>query len=154
MFLMDLRVEKYFLQGYHRGLHRRLCSSIYILQKLHSYNEIFQSERWHMLMIHWLMCTEGIHSLQLPKEQDCGVDYCNGRIVAKRSGAFAVTTSSSRMKIEAVSAAVVWQIDQEVSHATFVNDSLEDWQVSSLEKKWVNLVEHSHVRRLRWMFCA
>jgi ribonuclease HI len=80
----------------------------------------------------------------------------NGKNVVKRSGANDTTTSSMRMEIEAVTAAIVCLVERPTSHAGIVTDSqsmLRKTEKSMLRKEWFHLLDNAHIGSLTWIFC-
>jgi ribonuclease HI len=75
----------------------------------------------------------------------------NGKIIVKRSGAYETTTSSMRMEIEAVTAAIAWLVERSTSHAVIVTDSqsmLRKIEKDMLRKEWIHLLDNANIGSL------
>jgi ribonuclease HI len=79
-----------------------------------------------------------------------------GRIVAEQSGAYMTTTSSMRMEVEAVTAAMRWLSETLVNRAVIVSDSqsmIRKVQNGWLRHEWKACIETSALQELVWIYC-
>ena len=80
----------------------------------------------------------------------------HGRVVAERSGAYRTTTSSMRMEVEAVTAALHWISGTSFTGAVVVSDSqsmLHKIQKGRFRYEWMASIEVSNLQRLMWIYC-
>lgn len=78
------------------------------------------------------------------------------RVVAERSGAYRTTTSSMRMEVEAVTAALHWISGTSFTGAVVVSDSqsmLHKIQKGRFRYEWMSSIEVSNLQRLTWIYC-
>ena len=67
-----------------------------------------------------------------------------------------MTTSSMRMEVEAVTAALNWLSTQTVAHVLIATDSqsmLRMIEKHSLRSEWVRTLESSDIERITWIYC-
>jgi ribonuclease HI len=79
-----------------------------------------------------------------------------GRVVAERSGAYETTTSSMRMEIEAVTAALKWVSGTNVIKAVIVSDSqsmIRKVESGWLRYEWMESIRASDLKCLVWIYC-
>jgi ribonuclease HI len=79
-----------------------------------------------------------------------------GKIVAERSEAYGTTTSSMRMEVEAVTAALRWLSETKLNRAVIVSDSqsmLRKIQNRWLRHEWKTYIETSALQELVWIYC-
>ena len=79
-----------------------------------------------------------------------------GKIVCEQNGAYRETTSSMRMEIEAVTAAMRWLSGTTSTRAVVVSDSqsmLRKIKNGWLRHEWVELIDSSNLGRLLWIYC-
>ena len=86
------------------------------------------------------------------------VIYVSNKNVHQDSGAVAITTSSMRMEMEAITKAIGWVCSSlpEATHTVIVTDSqsvLRRIERGLLRTEWLESVRASRVRFITWIFC-
>jgi ribonuclease HI len=79
-----------------------------------------------------------------------------GRIIAEQSEAYTTTTSSMRMEVEAVTAALKWLSATQLNRAIIISDSqsmLRKVQNGWLRHEWKAYIEESALLELVWIYC-
>ena len=100
-----------------------------------------------------MIYTDG--SVQRGKKSGWGFSAkVRGKIVAEQSGSYMTTTSSMRMEVEEVTAALRWLSETLVSKAIIVSDSqsmLRKIQNGLFRHEWMTYTEISALQSIVWI---
>jgi ribonuclease HI len=84
------------------------------------------------------------------------VVYKKGVRITSMAGAYAESTSSMRMEIEAATMAIAWLVERQATGATIITDSqsmLRKIEGMSLRREWVQQLENSCLKTINWIYC-